>query len=97
MFRREAKWYVGIWLGGFDCRIYVGMDAFAYGKTGSKYWRKVRGWVDRAVCHFVVERVLSGAFEDAMRWCAWAVMEAGYSVLVHVRLCSVQRILPHRG
>ena len=47
--------------------------------------------------HFAVEQVLSGAFEDAMRWCAWAVMEAGYSVLVHVRLCSVQRILPHRG
>ena len=34
----------------------------------------------------VVEQVLSGPFEEAMRWCAWAVMEAGYCVLGHARL-----------
>ena len=46
---------------------------------------------------FVVEQVFSGTFEEAMRWCGCAVMEAGYCVLVHARLrCSVQRILPHR-
>ena len=46
------------------------------------------------VCHFVVEQVFSRGFEEAMRWCAWALMEAGYCVLVDARLCSVQRILP---
>ena len=46
------------------------------------------------MCHFVVEQVFSGAFEGAMRWWACALMEAGYCLLVHVRLCSVQRILP---
>ena len=45
-------------------------------------------------CHFVVEQAFRGAFEEAMSWCACAAMEAGYCVLVHVRLCSVQRILP---
>ena len=47
------------------------------------------------MCHFVVEQVYSGAFEESMRWCACAVMAAGYSLLVHARLCSVQRILPN--
>ena len=46
------------------------------------------------MCHCVVEQVFSGAFEGAMRWCAFALMEAGYCVVVHARLCSVQRILP---
>ena len=44
----------------------------------------------------MVEQAFSGAFEEAMRWCGCAVMEAGYCVLVHARLCRVQRILPHR-
>ena len=48
------------------------------------------------MCHFVVEQVFSGGFEEAMRWCACALMEAGYCLLVHARLCSVQRILPRR-
>ena len=42
------------------------------------------------------EQVFSGAFEEAMRWGACALMEAGYCLLVHGRLCSVQRILPRR-
>ena len=67
---------------------------FAHGNTDSCCWRKVRGCVCGAVCHFVVEQVFSGAFEAAMRWCACALMEAGYCVLVHARVCSVQRILP---
>ena len=46
--------------------------------------------------HFVVEQVFSGAFEEAMSWCACALMEAGYCLLVHARLCSILRILPHR-
>ena len=46
------------------------------------------------MCHFVVEQVFSGAFEEAMRWCACIVMKAGYCWLVHGRVCSVQRILP---
>ena len=48
------------------------------------------------MCHFVVEQVFSGAFEEAMRWCACALMEAGYCLLVHARLFSILRILPHR-
>ena len=28
------------------------------------------------MCHFVVEQVFSGAFEEAMRWCACVVMDA---------------------
>ena len=28
-------------------------------------------------CHFVVEQVFSGGLEEAMRWCAFALMEAG--------------------
>ena len=45
--------------------------------------------------HFVCEAVFSGAFEESMRWLAWAcdVMEAGYCLLVHCRLPIVQRIL----
>ena len=35
MFRKEAKWYVGSVLGGFEWPIFVGVDGFAYGKTGS--------------------------------------------------------------
>ena len=46
--------------------------------------------------HFVVEQVFSGALDEAMSWCTWALMEAGYCVVVHARLCSVQRILPNR-
>ena len=49
-----------------------------------------------AVCHFVVEQIFGGGFEEAMRWCACAWMAAGYCLLVHARLCSVQRILPRR-
>ena len=94
MLRNEPKLYVTSWLCGFEWPIFVGVDAFAYGKTGSKCWRKVRGCVGGAVCHFVREEVFSGAFEEAMRWCACAVMEAGYCLVVHARLCSVQRILP---
>ena len=33
--RKEAKRYVGSVLGGFEWPIFVGVDAFAYGKTGS--------------------------------------------------------------
>ena len=40
------------------------------------------------MCHFVCEEVLSGAFEEVLRWWAWAVRLAGYSVLVHGRLCG---------
>ena len=69
MIRKEPKWYVGSWLGGFEWPIFVGVDAFAYGKTGSSCWVEVRGSVCGAVCHFGVEQVFSGAFEAAMRWC----------------------------
>ena len=71
-----AECYVGSWLGGFEWAIFVGVDAFAYGKAGSSSWGKVRGCVYGAVCHFVVEQVFSGAFEEAMRWCACVVMDA---------------------
>ena len=49
-----------------------------------------------AMCHFVVEQVFSGAFEQAMRRRACAVIARGYCVLVHAGLCSVQLILPGR-
>ena len=45
---------------------------------------------------FVVEQVFSCGFEEGMRWCAGAVMEAEYCLLVHARLCSVQGMLPRR-
>ena len=44
----------------------------------------------------MVEQVFSGGVEEAMGRCAFALMEAGYCVLVHARQCSVQRILPRR-
>ena len=75
MIRKELKWYVGSWLAGFDWPIFDGVDAFAYGRIGSLYCRKVRGCVGGAVCHFVVEQVLSGAFEDAIRWYACGLID----------------------
>ena len=66
------------------------------GQDGQLMLEEGVGCVGGAVCHFVVAQVFSGAFEEAMRWCACGVMEAGYCVLVDARLCSVQRILPHR-
>ena len=44
----------------------------------------------------MVEQAFSAAFEEAMRRCGLAVMAAGCCVLVNARLCSVQRIMPHR-
>ena len=44
----------------------------------------------------MVDQVFSGAFEEALRWCACALMEAAYCGLDHARLCRVQQILPHR-
>ena len=70
MIRKEAKWYVGSWLGGFERPIFVGVGAFAYGKTGSECGREVSGCACGALCHSVVDQVISGAFEEAMRWCA---------------------------
>ena len=35
LFRNEAKLYVGSWLGGFERPIFVGVNAFPYGKKGS--------------------------------------------------------------
>ena len=55
-----------------------------------------QGLLGGAVCHYVVEQVFSGSFEEAMWWCSCAVMAGGYCLLVDARLCSVQRILPHR-
>ena len=43
----------------------------------------------------MVEQVFSGAFEEAMRWCACGIMDVRYCLLVHSRLRSVQRILRH--
>ena len=57
---------------------------------------EVRCCVGGAVCHFVVEQVFSGAFEEAIRWCGCGVMETGHSFVVHARLCSVQRMSPNR-
>ena len=54
----------------------------------------MRGCVGGAVCHFVVEQIFSGGFDEAMGWCACALVEAGYCLVVHARLCSVQGILP---
>ena len=46
------------------------------------------------MCRLVVGQVFSVAFEEAMLWCACALMVTGYCVLVHATVCSVQRILP---
>ena len=45
------------------------------------------------MCHLVVEDVFRGAFEEAMRWYACALRQAGYCVLADARLCIVQRLL----
>ena len=95
MFRKQAKCYVGSWLGGFEWLIFVGVDGFAYGKTGSYCWRTGRGCVCGAMCDFVVEQVFSVAFEKAIRCCGCVVMETGHSAVVHPRLCSVQRMSPN--
>ena len=71
-------------------------ECLCIGQDGRLMLEEVRSCVCGAVCHFVVEQVLSSAFEEAMRWCASMVMAAGCCVLVHARVCSVQRILPHR-
>ena len=95
MFRQEPKWYVGSWLGGFGWPIFVGVDGFAYGKTAANVVGR-SGCVGGTLCHFVVEQVFSGAFEEAMRWCACEMMASGGFVLVHAGLCSVQLRLPRR-
>ena len=69
MFGKELKWYVGSWLGGLAWEIFVGVDAFGYGKTGSKRLDKVRGCVGVALCHFVCAHLFIGACGEAMRWC----------------------------
>ena len=56
---------------------------------------KVRGCVGGALCHFVVEQVFRGAFDEAMHSYARG-MDAAYYYLVHARLCRIPRILPHR-
>ena len=58
--------------------------------------RLCRGCVGRALCRFVRDQISTGAFEQAMRACACALMEAAYCSLVHARLRSVQLLLPHR-
>ena len=35
----------------------------------------------------MVEQIFSGGFEEAMSWCACAVMATGYCVLVHATGC----------
>ena len=65
-------------------------------QEGQLMLRKVRGCVSEAVCHLVVEQAFSGWFAQAMRWCACALMKAGHCVVVRARLCTIQRILPHR-
>ena len=42
--------------------------------------------------HFVVEQVVSGEFEEGTSWCVCGVMEAGYCLVFHARLCNVQRM-----
>ena len=44
----------------------------------------------------MVKQVYSGAFEEAMRWCACALMEAGCCLLIPASVCSIKRILPCR-
>ena len=66
------------------------------GQEGQLMLEEGLGCVGGAVSHFVVEQVFSRAFEEAMRWCACGVMEAGYCVLVHARLSRVERMLPCR-
>ena len=88
------KWCAGSWLGGFEWPTFVGVDAVAYGKTGSLCWRTIRGCVGGTMRYLSVGQSFSCAVKGAMRWCACAEMEAGYCLLVHARLCSVQRIFP---
>ena len=54
------------------------------------------GCVCGALCHFVVEHVSSGGFQEAIGLFACAAVAPGYCLVVHARLCSVQCILPNR-
>ena len=62
----------------------------------TKSWRKVRGCVGGALCHFGVGEVFTGSFDEAMRWCACTVMAAGYCVLVHA-CCVAFSVYCHTG
>ena len=86
------KWYVGRWF-GYDRRIFVW--CLCIGQEGQVMLEEGQGLLGGAVCHFVVKQVFSVSFEEAEQWCACPVMATGYCLLVHARLCSVQRILPH--
>ena len=55
-----------------------------------------RGSCRWSAVFFVRAQVFSSAFEEAMRWSAWAGMADGYCALVGARLCSFEHILPHR-
>ena len=50
MIRKEAKWYVGSWSGGFDWPIFVGVDAFAYGKLMLEEGEGLCRWSTVSVC-----------------------------------------------
>ena len=41
MLRKELKWYVASWLGGFDCPIFVAVNNVAYTKNGSSRWSRI--------------------------------------------------------
>ena len=48
------------------------------GQDGQLMLEEGLGCVGGAVCHFVVEQVFSGAFEEAMRWCACVCGNGGW-------------------
>ena len=67
------------------------------GQEGQVMLEEDQGLCRWSTVTFCARTLFSGTFEEAMRWCGCALMEAGYCVPVHPKLrCSVQRILPHR-
>ena len=56
------------------------------GHDGQLMLEEGQGLLGGAVCHYVVEQVFSGSFEEAMRWCGFRGKEVGYCLLVHARL-----------
>ena len=56
----------------------------------------VRGCVGGALCHFVVEQVFSGAFEEAVLWCACVVRRLDI-VCWFMLVCVAFSVYCHKG
>ena len=61
-----------------------------------KVWRKARGCVGGEPCRFVIQHVFSGAFDEAMPWCACAVRRLD-TVCWFMLVCVAFSVYCHTG